>query len=214
MVQAEGVFPAAKRKGANPPVVLPKENYTLNIIDNYRFKTEVDRDLHRIPASRPFNFLTRDDQFELSTEDWVYETSGINERPEDDSTQSARWTQLSETSTIYSPGPNGAISYNSAANSAQLTLSNNAGGFKRVLPPSVGIAINPAGSCGPVCSRLSVAGAISLTRLGVGDQTDGFLWSAEAMVKAIVQAFFIEIVLETDSPMKPVFPVHSGLGTS
>ena len=129
VVQAEGSFPSGQKEGGKSlPVVLPKENYTLNIIDNYRFKTEVDRDLLGIPRiTRPFNFLTRDDQFELSTEDWVYETSGINERPEDDSTQSARWTQLSETSAIYSPGPNGAISYNSAANSAQLTLSNNAG---------------------------------------------------------------------------------------
>ena len=104
-----GLSPAAKRKSKSIPVVLPEENYTLNIIDNYRFKTEVDRDLLGIPSiTRPFNFLTKDDQFELSTEDWVYETSGINERPEDDSTQSARWTQLSETSAIYSPGPNGA----------------------------------------------------------------------------------------------------------
>lgn len=180
VVQAEGSFPSGQKEGGKSlPVVLPKENYTLNIIDNYRFKTEVDRDLLGIPRiTRPFNFLTRDDQFELSTEDWVYETSGINERPEDDSTQSARWTQLSEASAVYSPGPNGAISYNSAANSAQLTLSNNAGGFQRArIATKRRYRYQPGRIVrASLATRLSVAGSpISLTRLwGVGDQTDGF----------------------------------------
>ena len=67
VVQAEGSFPSGQKEGGKSlPVVLPKENYTLNI-DNYRHKTEVDRDLLGFPRqTRPYNFLTKDDQFELS----------------------------------------------------------------------------------------------------------------------------------------------------
>ena len=73
VVQAEGSFPSGqKAKSKSIPVVLPEESFTLNIIDNYRFKTEVDRDLLGIPrVTRPYNFLTKDDQFEISSEDWV-----------------------------------------------------------------------------------------------------------------------------------------------
>ena len=124
-VQAEGTFPSGQKAADQSiPIVLPKENFTLPIIDNYRFKTQVNRDLLGFPrVTTPYNFLTRDDQFEISEDDWITEVSGLNERPDDDSTQSARWTQLSNTSAEYSPVPLGEIKYNGNANSAQLIFS-------------------------------------------------------------------------------------------
>ena len=67
VVQAEGTFPSGQKPAAQSiPLVLPKENYTFPVIDNYRAKTEVDRDLLGFPRqTHPYNFLTKDDQFEL-----------------------------------------------------------------------------------------------------------------------------------------------------
>ena len=180
VVQAEGSFPSGqKAKSKSIPVVLPEESFTLNIIDNYRFKTEVDRDLLGIPrVTRPYNFLTKDDQFEISSEDWIQDVSGINERPDDDSTQSARWTQLSNCSAEYSPAPNGEIKYNPEANSAQLILSNNFGGFQRArIATKRRYRYQPGRIVrASLATRLSITDTpISLTRLwGVGDQSDGF----------------------------------------
>ena len=180
VVQAEGTFPSGqKAAGKSIPIVLPKENFTFPIIDNYRHKTEVDRDLLGFPRqTRPYNFLTRDDQFELSKDDWIYDVTGLNERAEDDSTQSARWTQLSNTSVQYSPSPNGQVLYNGAANSAQLTLSTNKGGFQRArIATKRRYRYQPGRIVrASLATRLSVADSpISLTRLwGVGDTTDGF----------------------------------------
>ena len=180
VVQAEGTFPSGQKlSDKSIPIVLPQENFTFPIIDNYRFKTEVDRDLLGFPRqTRPYNFLTRDDQFELSEEDWIYDVTGLNERPLDDSTQSARWTQLSNASAVYSPGPNGEIKYNGAANSAQLILSNNAGGFQRArIATKRRYRYQPGRIVrASLAVRLSTEDTpISLTRLyGVGDTTDGF----------------------------------------
>ena len=180
VVQAEGTFPSGQKPAQQSiPVVLPKENYIWPIIDNYRFKTEVDRDLLGFPRqTRPFNFLTKDDQFELSSEDWIYDVTGLNERPEDDSTESARWTQLQNTSAVYSPGPNGEVRYNGAANSAQLTLSTNKGGFQRArIATKRRYRYQPGRIArASLATRLSVEGTpISVTRLwGVGDTSDGF----------------------------------------
>ena len=180
VVQAEGTFPSGQKlSDKSIPIVLPKENFTLPIVDNYRFLTEVDRDLLGFPRqTRPYNFLTRDDQFELSEEDWIYDVTGLNERPLDDSTQSARWTQLSSVSAVYSPSPNGEIKYNGNANSAQLILSNNAGGFQRArIATKRRYRYQPGRIVrASLATRLSIAGSpISLTRLwGVGDTTDGF----------------------------------------
>ena len=180
VVQAEGTFPSGQKAAQKSiPIVLPKENATLPIIDNYRFKTEVDRDLLGFPRqTRPYNFLTKDDQFELSSEDWIYDVTGLNERPLDDSTQSARWTQLSQTSAVYSPAPNGEVKYNGAANSAQLTLSTNKGGFQRArIATKRRYRYQPGRIVrASLATRLSVAGSpVSLTRLwGVGDTSDGF----------------------------------------
>ena len=180
VVQAEGTFPSGQKAAQKSiPIVLPKENATLPIIDNYRFKTEVDRDLLGFPRqTRPYNFLTKDDQFELSSEDWIYDVTGLNERPLDDSTQSARWTQLSQTSAVYSPAPNGEVKYNGAANSAQLTLSTNKGGFQRArIATKRRYRYQPGRIVrASLATRLSVTGSpVSLTRLwGVGDTSDGF----------------------------------------
>ena len=180
VVQAEGTFPSGQKAAQKSiPIVLPKENATLPIIDNYRFKTEVDRDLLGFPRqTRPYNFLTKDDQFELSSEDWIYDVTGLNERPLDDSTQSARWTQLSQTSAVYSPAPNGEVTYNGSANSAQLTLSTNKGGFQRArIATKRRYRYQPGRIVrASLATRLSVEGSpVSLTRLwGVGDTSDGF----------------------------------------
>jgi len=88
VVQAEGTFPAGQKASEKSiPITLPKENYVFPIIDNYRFPSEVGRDLLGFPrTTTPYSFLTKDDQFELSEDDWIYDVTGLNERPLDDST--------------------------------------------------------------------------------------------------------------------------------
>ena len=180
VVQPEGTFPSGqKASNKSLPITLPREDYVFPIIDNYRFKTEVDRDLLGFPrTTTPISFLTKDDQFELSEDDWIFDVTGLNERPLDDSTQSARWTQLSNTSAVYSPAPNGEVRYNSSSNSAQLLLGNNFGGFQRAriatkrryrYQPGRIVRVSMA-------TRLSTEETpISVTRLwGVGDSSDGF----------------------------------------
>ena len=180
VVQSEGSFPSGqKASDKSIPIVLPKENFNLPIIDNYRFKTQVDRDLLGFPrVTRPFTFLSKDDQFELSKDDWIYDVTGLNERPLDDSTQSARWTQLSNVGAEYSPGPTGEIKYNGSANSAQLILGNNDGGFQRArIATKRRYRYQPGRIVrASLAIRLSITDSpVSLTRLwGVGDTSDGF----------------------------------------
>lgn len=179
-VQAAGSFPAGqKQASASIPTVLPRKGFTLPTIDNYRSTTEIDRDLLGFPrVTRGFDFLTQNDAYDLNSDNWIYDVTGLNERPEIDSTQSARWTQLSEATAIYSPSPNGEVRYNSSASSAQLFLNSNDGGFQRArictkkryrYQPGRIVRVSLA-------VKLSVDSTpVSVTRLwGVGDTSDGF----------------------------------------
>lgn len=180
VVQAEGSFPAGQSdESKSIPVTLPLSGFNAPLIDEYRFLTEVNRDLLGFPrVTTPYNFQAQTDTYDLSKDDWIYDVSGINERPELDSTQSARWTQLSEAKANYHPTPNGEIKHNISASSAQLILNSNDGGFQRLRIASrkryryqPGRVVRTS-----LSTKLSVTDTpISVTRLwGVGDSNDGF----------------------------------------
>ena len=179
-VQAASEFPAGQTTASKSvPTVLPREDYTYPIIDNYRNSTEVDRDLLGFPrVTTPYNFLTRNDAYELNEDDWIVDVTGLNERPQLDSTQSARWTQLFNASSEYSPAPNGEVKYNPPASSAQLFLNSNEGGFQRARVCTKKRYRYQPGRI--VRTSLAVEMSvqetpISVTRLwGVGDTNDGF----------------------------------------
>jgi hypothetical protein len=179
-VQAASEFPAGQTSGDNSlPIVMPREDYVLPIIDNYRFASEVNRDMLGFPrATRPYNFLTRNDAYELTEEDWIFDVTGLNERPEIDGTESARWTQLSETSAFYPATPNGEIKYNQAASSAQLILNSNEGGFQRArIATKQRYRYQPGRIVrASLAVRMSVDSTpVSVRRMwGVGDPNDGF----------------------------------------
>jgi len=179
-VQADSAFPAGQKNGDKSlPVVMPRGGFVLPIIDNYRFSSEVDRDMLGIPrATRPYNFLTRNDAYELTEEDWIFDVTGVNERPEIDGTESALWTQLAESSAFYPATPNGEIKYNPSANSAQLTLNSNEGGFQRARIASKKRYRYQPGRIvrASLAVRMSVDSTpISVKRMwGVGDTNDGF----------------------------------------
>ena len=179
-VQAASEFPAGQTSSDKSiPLVLPRKGYTFPTIDNYRNTTEVDRDLLGFPrATTPYNFLTRNDAYEITEEDWIFDVTGLNERPDLDSTQSARWTQQFEATSSYSPAPNGSVEYNSSASSAQLFLNSNDGGFQRArICTKKRYRYQPGRIVRTsLAVKMSVeATPISVTRLwGVGDTNDGF----------------------------------------
>ena len=179
-VQAASEFPAGQTTASKSvPTVLPREQYTLPIIDNYRNTTEVDRDLLGFPrVTTPYNFLTRNDAYEITEEDWIFDVTGLNERPQLDSTQSARWTQLFNASSGYSPSPNGEIRYNAPGSSAQLFLNSNDGGFQRArICTKKRYRYQPGRIVRTsLAVKMSVQETpVSVTRLwGVGDTNDGF----------------------------------------
>ena len=178
-VQSDGTFPAGQKKAAvSMPVTLPRDGI-IPIIDNYRFVTETDRDQLGFPRqSQSYTFQTLHDQYELSKDDWLYDVTGLNERPETDSTQSARWTQLLGATATYSPIPDGEVKHNIKAGSAQLILNSNDGAFQRARIASKKRYRYQPGRIARVslAVRMSVDETpISCTRLwGVGDTTDGF----------------------------------------
>ena len=179
-VQAASEFPAGQKTAAKSiPTVLPREGFVLPVIDNYRSSTEVDRDLLGLPrATTPFNFLTKDDAYDLSEDSWIFDVTGLNERPQLDSTQSARWTQALNATAVYTPSPNGEVRYNSSANSAQLFLNSNDGGFQRArICTKKRYRYQPGRIVrASLATKLSIKDTpISVTRLwGVGDTNDGF----------------------------------------
>lgn len=179
-VQAASEFPAGQALGDQSlPIVMPREGAVLPIIDNYRFSSEVNRDMLGFPrATRPYNFLTRNDSYELTREDWIYDVTGLNERPDIDGTESARWTQLSEASAFYPAAPDGEIKYNPAASSAQLILNSNEGGFQRArIATKQRYRYQPGRIVrASLAVRMSTeATPVSVKRLwGVGDPNDGF----------------------------------------
>lgn len=179
-VQAASDFPAGQTTSSQSiPVVLPRGDYAFPIIDNYRFETEIDRDMLGFPrVSRPYNFLTRNDQYELTEDDWIFDVTGLNERPGLDGTESARWTQLSQTTAVYTPSPNGEVKYNAPASSAQLILNSNQGGFQRSrICTKKRYRYQPGRIVrASLAVKLSIEETpVSVTRLwGVGDTNDGF----------------------------------------
>ncbi|OUV76719.1 MAG: hypothetical protein CBC91_06010, partial [Rickettsiales bacterium TMED131] len=179
-VQRAGTFPAGQSgSDSSMPVVLPRSGYNLPIIDNYRFVTETDRDQLGFPRqSQQYTFQSLHDQFELSKDDWIYDITGLNERPLNDTTQSARWTQLSGATAVYSPVPDGEIKHNINAGSAQLILNSNDGAFQRIRIASKKRYRYQPGRIARVslAVRMSTTETpVSVTRLwGVGDTTDGF----------------------------------------
>ena len=179
-VQADGTFPAGQKKATDSmPVVLPREGVSVPIIDNYRFETEVDRDQLGIKRlTRPYAFQSLHDPYELSKDDWLYDVSGLDERPDVDSTQSARWTQLFGASADYSPVPDGEVKHNIKAGSAQLILNSNDGGFQRARIASKKRYRYQPGKIARVSLAVRMSTdetPVSCTRLwGVGDTTDGF----------------------------------------
>lgn len=179
-VQEAGSFPAGQAvSGKSMPVVLPREGFTLPIIDKYRFITETDRDQLGFPRqSQQYTFQSLHDQFELSKDDWIYDVTGLNERPLNDTTQSARWTQLFGASAAYTPAPDGEIKHNIKSGSAQLILNSNDGAFQRARVASKKRYRYQPGRIARVslAVRMSTTETpVSVTRLwGVGDTTDGF----------------------------------------
>jgi hypothetical protein len=184
-VQAASEFPSGQAlKEKSLPVVMPRNGYTLPIIDNYRAPTQVDRDLLGFPrATTPYNFLTQNDAYELTEADWIYDVTGIDERPDVDSTESARWMQIAKAKPIYFPAPYGEVKYNPSASSAQLILNSANGGFQRARVCTKkryryqpGRIVRVSLAC-----RMSLDDTpISVTRLwGVGDPNDGFFVEAK-----------------------------------
>jgi len=183
-VQPETEFPAGQAEAASSlPITLPRENYALPILDNYRFPSEVNRDMLGFPrVTRPYNFLTRNDAYELTEEDWIFDVTGLNERAENDGTESAIWTQLSEASAIYPATPQGSVKYNPSANSASLILNSNDGGFQRArITTKQRYRYQPGRIVrASVAVRMSTEETpVSVRRMwGVGDPNDGFFMEA------------------------------------
>lgn len=183
-VQAPSEFPAGQTTGSGSvPTVLPRSGYILPIIDNYRNTTEVDRDMLGFPrTTTPFSFLQVKDTYSLDSEDWITDVTGLNERPQLDGTESARWTQLSKATAVYQPAPNGDIKHNITSSSAQLFLNTNKGGFQRVrVCTKKRYRYQPGRIVRTTLAlRLSTqATPVNVTRLwGIGDTNDGFFVEA------------------------------------
>lgn len=180
VVQEEGAFPSGQKDSDDSiPVVLPAKGYRARTIDNYRFKTEIERDVLGFPRGvNTYDFLSIDDQYDLKDEDWIYDVTGINELPEEDGTETARWTQFNNAKVFYRNRPNGEVNYNPAANSAQLILNSNDGGFQRArivtkkryrYQPGRGVRVSMATKFPNANSPISVA-----RTWGIGDTSDGF----------------------------------------
>lgn len=178
-VQAASEFPGGQTTTAKSiPVVLPRQGSTLPIVDNYRALTEIDRDLLGFPrATTPYNFLNKTDSYSLNEDDWIFDVTGLNERPQLDGTESARWTQLFNCSAEYTT-PNGEVLYNAPGSSAQLFLNSNEGGFQRArICTKKRYRYQPGRIVrASLATKMSVSDTpVSVKRLwGVGDTNDGF----------------------------------------
>jgi hypothetical protein len=126
-------FPAGVAPEAGSiPVVLPRSGYVLPILDRFRTPSEVNRDHLGIPRiSTPQAVIEATDQFEIRSQDWIQEVTGINERAED-GVFSARWTQLQNAVVAYDPIPDGSIEYDDLGQAARLELRRQEGGYQRV----------------------------------------------------------------------------------
>ena len=131
--QTAGSFPAGVNTAANSmPVVFPRSKFALPVIDRYRIPSEVGRDHLGIPRlTTPQAVVEAVDQFEIRSQDWIQEVSGVNERLED-GVASARWTQLQKAVVNYDPLPNGDIQYDPLGQAARLELRRCDGGYQRV----------------------------------------------------------------------------------
>lgn len=164
------------------PVVFPRSRYALPVIDRNRTPSEVSRDHLGIPrVSTPQAVVEATDQFEIRSQDWIQEISGIDERP-DDGVFSARWTQLQNTVVVYDPLPDGDIQYDSLTQSARLGLNRCQGGFQRVRLSTRNRFRYQVGRITRVSLgvEMSVNALESCTKTwGIGDARDGYFFQIQ-----------------------------------
>lgn len=183
VLQEAGAFPAGvNTRGNSLPVVFPRSKFVAPIIDRFRIPSEVGRDHLGIPRiSTPQAVVEAVDQFEIRSQDWIQEVSGINERTED-GVASARWTQLQRAVINYDPLPDGDIQYDALAQSARLELRRCEGGYQRVRLTTRSRFRYQVGRI----TRVSLGVELSTNALpactktwGIGDARDGYFFQIQ-----------------------------------
>lgn len=183
VVQEAGSFPAGvNTKGNSLPVVFPRSKFALPIIDRFRIPSEAGRDHLGIPRiSTPQAVVEAVDQFEIRSQDWIQEVSGINERAED-GVASARWTQLQGAVVNYDPLPDGDIRYDALGQAARLELRRSLGGYQRVRLTTRNRFRYQVGRI----TRVSLGVEVSTNALpactktwGIGDARDGYFFQIQ-----------------------------------
>jgi len=181
--QTAGSFPAGVNTAANSmPVVFPRSKFALPVIDRYRIPSEVGRDHLGIPRlTTPQAVVEAVDQFEIRSQDWIQEVSGVNERLED-GVASARWTQLQKAVVNYDPLPNGDIQYDPLGQAARLELRRCDGGYQRVRLTTRNRFRYQVGRI----TRVSMGIEMSVNALpactktwGIGDARDGYFFQIQ-----------------------------------
>jgi hypothetical protein len=183
VTQVAGSFPAGQKPAADSlPVVLPRANFALPAIDKLRTPSEVGRDHLGIPrVTTPQAVVEAVDQFEIRSQDWIQEVSGLNERPEE-GVASARWTQLQSAVVNYAPLPDGDIQYDPLGQGARLELRRCDGGYQRVRLATrnrfryqvgritrVSMGVEMSTNALPACTKT----------WGIGDARDGYFFQIQ-----------------------------------
>ena len=184
VLQEAGDFPLGQDSMASGiPIVLPLSGQGLPISFYKEKPTEIRSDiLGNARAEQSLSLFNYTDDYALRDDVYITEVQGLNEIGADD-VESAKWAQLQNVSTEYSPLPTGYIQHDPDRRAVRIELAKANGGFQRVRLATRKRFRYQTGKVvrSSVCLQMSLADLPASEKLwGIGDTLDGFFFQIKA----------------------------------
>ena len=183
-LQEAGHFPIGQDVTASGiPVVFPRFEGELPIVIHKEKESENRSDiLGNIKAEPSVSLFNYTDDYALRNDIYISEIQGLNEVGEDGE-ESAKWAQLENVGTNYSPLPTGYIRHDEDRRAIKIELAKAEGGFQRVRIATrkrfryqTGRVIRAS-----VCLQMSLNDLPACEKTwGIGDAQDGFFFRIKA----------------------------------
>jgi len=184
VLQEAGEFPAGQDPMVSSiPIALPLFGGELPISFYKEKPTEIRTDLlGNQRAERTLSLFNYTDDYDLRDDIYITEIQGLNETGADDF-ESAKWAQLQNVLTEYSPLPTGYIQHDADRRAVRMELAKADGGFQRVRLTTKKRFRYQTGRVvrSSVCLQMSLADLPASEKLwGIGDTLDGFFFQIKA----------------------------------
>jgi hypothetical protein len=184
VLQEAGEFPFGQVPMVSGiPIVLPRFNAAMPVSTYLEKPTEIRTDLlGNARAEQALSLFNYTDDYDFRDDIYIAEIQGLNETGSGD-VESAKWAQLENVGTDYSPLPTGYIQHDADRRAIRIELAKAGGGFQRARISTKKRFRYQTGKVirSSVCLQMSQAELPACEKLwGIGDSLDGFFFQIRA----------------------------------